>query len=196
MLFGGEGLGDESSSIHLQEIGIHLPSTAIRGGVPLRLERGETDATLAHRMGEGLGVRAMVSSSIHLQEIGIHIQSIAIRNRAIAADSRATRSYIRATAADNREIGIYSQEIASYSREIAADSQEMAVNSEEIAFYRPRNAAVIVGTAESSGISTGTISNSMLYAKVAPSKSASCRRPRARCVSDRPPAPPARPTWS
>ena len=26
--------------------------------LPLRLDRGETDATLAHRMGEGLGVRA------------------------------------------------------------------------------------------------------------------------------------------
>jgi hypothetical protein len=25
--------------------------------LPLRLERGESDATLAHRMGEGLGVR-------------------------------------------------------------------------------------------------------------------------------------------
>ena len=27
-------------------------------GFPLRLERGESDATLAHRMGERLGVRA------------------------------------------------------------------------------------------------------------------------------------------
>ncbi len=27
--------------------------------LPLRLERGESDATLAHRMGEGLGVRAL-----------------------------------------------------------------------------------------------------------------------------------------
>jgi hypothetical protein len=26
--------------------------------LPLLLERGESDATLAHRMGEGLGVRA------------------------------------------------------------------------------------------------------------------------------------------
>jgi hypothetical protein len=29
-----------------------------KGLLPLRLEWGESDATLAHRMGEGLGVRA------------------------------------------------------------------------------------------------------------------------------------------
>ena len=32
---------------------------AARGNYPLRLDRGESDATLAHRMGEGLGVRAL-----------------------------------------------------------------------------------------------------------------------------------------
>ena len=32
-------------------------STKNSEGIPLRLDRGETDATLAHRMGEGLGVR-------------------------------------------------------------------------------------------------------------------------------------------
>ena len=38
-----------NSALHLL-----LPAALL----PLRLDRGEADATLAHRMGEGLGVRA------------------------------------------------------------------------------------------------------------------------------------------
>ena len=86
------------------------------------------------------------------KEIQIHIQSIATRNRAIAADNRATRSYIRATAADSRENRDHSQEIASYIREIAADNQEMAVNIEEIAGYARRNAAAAVGRLPAAGL--------------------------------------------
>ena len=101
----------------------------------------------------------------------IHIQSIAIRNRAIAADNRATRIYIRATAADSREIGIYSQDIATDSREIASEwwpcastSQEMAVNIEEIAGYARRNAAAAVGRLQTARFPTPTINKSRLYA--------------------------------
>ena len=78
---------------------------------------------------------------IFFREIGIHIPSTASRQRAIAADRRATRIDIHATAARRRETGIYSREIASYIREIAADSQEMAVNIEEIASCTRRTAA-------------------------------------------------------
>ena len=116
----GEGLGvRESDEVSVSNLSnsIHLPSTARRFRFPLRLERGETDATLAHRMGEGLGVRALVSnpihrpatarrirfplrlergegqgevsSSIHIQEIGIHLQSIAADGREMTADIRA-----------------------------------------------------------------------------------------------------------
>ena len=34
-----------------------------RNQLPLRLDRGASDATLAHRMGEGLGVRAPVEGA-------------------------------------------------------------------------------------------------------------------------------------
>ena len=94
----------------------------------------------------------------------IHIQSTAIRNRAIAADNRATRIYIRATAADSRQIGIYSQDIATDSREIAADSQEIAGNIEEIAGYARRNAAAAVGRLQTARFPTPTINKSRLYA--------------------------------
>ena len=78
---------------------------------------------------------------IFFREIGIHIPSTASRQRAIAADIRATRIYIPATATRSREIGIYSREIASYIQETAADSQEMAANIEEITGCTRRIAA-------------------------------------------------------
>ena len=106
-------------------------------------ERREADATLAHRMGEGLGVRASGEAPI-----SIHPRATAIRSHALAADIRATRIGLRATAADSRAIGIYirataidRREIASYIREIAADNQEMPVNIEETSIDSRRIAA-------------------------------------------------------
>ncbi len=72
----------------------------------------------------------------------ISIRPTANRNRAIAADTRATRintqeiaAYTRATRTDTQEIGIYSQEIAVYTRATRTDTQEIGIYSQEIAPY-------------------------------------------------------------
>ena len=95
-------------------------------------------------MGEGLGVRALVSKSIYVQATAIYIAES-------APDIEEIGIYAREIAADSREIGIYVEEtginwseIATYIREIAADIKGMAVNIEEIASYARRNAAAAV----------------------------------------------------
>jgi hypothetical protein len=74
-------------------------------------------------------------------EIAGDIQSTAIRNRAIAADSRATGTYVQEIASYTKEIPTDSQETGIYVEEIAADIQEMGVNTGEIAIYSPVTAA-------------------------------------------------------
>ena len=57
-------------------------------------------------MGEGLGVRALVSSSIHSPATAIYIREIAADRREMTADIREIGIDTRATVADSRETAI------------------------------------------------------------------------------------------
>ncbi len=86
ILFGGEGLGDESSSIHLQEIGIHIQSIAIRN-------------------------RAIAAD---IEEIGICRTETAADSREIGIYSQEIATYSREIAADSQEMAVNSEETAFY----------------------------------------------------------------------------------